>query len=83
MIDRRSIALLGIGALVAAAIVASTRHPMAAGGTTSNTAWGDPDLQGLWRGLHRINFERPPNLQGKEFFTDEEIAKQKKGAKAH
>ncbi|MBI2829446.1 MAG: hypothetical protein HYX77_09285 [Acidobacteria bacterium] len=40
------------------------------------TAWGDPDLQvpGVWRGLHKVPFERPPELQDREFRTDAEVA---------
>ena len=38
------------------------------------TAWGDPDLQGIWRGLHRVNFERAPEDAGREFRTEAEVA---------
>ena len=70
-----------------AAVVALASTPMAgqapraeadtaaSGWTQPRTAWGDPDLQGIWRGLHRINFQRPPALKGREFLTDEEVAK--------
>src|SRR5262245_7053893 len=38
------------------------------------TAWGEPDLQGIWNFQYAIPFERPAKYAGKEFFTDEEIA---------
>ncbi len=38
------------------------------------TAWGHPDLQGTWSNATRTPLERPTDLGGKEFFTDEEWA---------
>ena len=38
------------------------------------TAWGDPDLQGVWRYEAVVPFERPRELEGREFLTPEEIA---------
>ena len=52
----------------AAATVGST--PSAA----PRTAWGDPDLQGIWRGLEVVPFQRPLALGDREFFTDAEVA---------
>ena len=78
------------GAVTAVLALASMpiagQEPQAAAGTAASawtptqTAWGDPDLQGIWRGLHRINFQRPPALEGKEFLTDEEVATLEKRA---
>lgn len=42
--------------------------------TVPRTAWGDPDLQGVWRYEATIPLERPGELEGREFLTDEEIA---------
>ena len=42
------------------------RHP--------RTAWGDPDLQGVWRYEAAIALERPGQFQGRESLTDEEVA---------
>ena len=42
------------------------------------TAWGDPDLQGLWQGLTGVPLERPNRFQGREFLTDAELAAKKK-----
>jgi hypothetical protein len=38
------------------------------------TPWGDPDLQGIWSNRTMTRLERPPELTGKEFFTEEEAA---------
>ena len=38
------------------------------------TAWGDPNLQGVWRYESTIAFERPKELEGRELLTDEEVA---------
>ena len=41
---------------------------------TPVTAWGDPDLQGIWVGSTLTPMERPARLEGKEFLSAEEIA---------
>ena len=38
------------------------------------TPWGQPDLQGIWDFRTLTPMERPPELGGREFFTDEEAA---------
>ena len=38
------------------------------------TPWGTPDLQGIWIGSTLTPFERPEDLTGKEFLTQEEVA---------
>jgi hypothetical protein len=42
------------------------------------TAWGDPDLQGVWRYEAAIALERPPQFEGREFLTDEEVAQRQR-----
>ena len=42
--------------------------------TAPRTADGQPDLQGLWTNATITPFERPKDLAGKEFFTEEEAA---------
>ena len=45
-------------------------------GTPSRTAWGDPDLQGVYTFSTRTPMERPDELAEKEFLTEEELAEQ-------
>ena len=40
--------------------------------TRSTTAWGDPDLQGVWSYASLTPLERPVAVAGREFFTREE-----------
>src|SRR5438477_265806 len=42
--------------------------------TAPRTADGQPDLQGLWTNATITPFERPKDLAGKEFFTQQEAA---------
>ena len=45
-----------------------------ADGASLRTPWGEPDLQGVWRNETETPFERPDELAGKEFYTEEEAA---------
>jgi hypothetical protein len=45
---------------------------------TPRTAWGDPDLQGVWRYEGAIPLERPTQLEGREALTDQEVAERQK-----
>src|SRR5262252_4551766 len=38
------------------------------------TAWGEPDLQGIWTDEYQTPLQRPAKFAGKESFTDEERA---------
>ena len=40
----------------------------------SRTAWGDPDLQGVWDFRTVTPMERPAEFEGKQFLTNEEVA---------
>ena len=42
--------------------------------TQPRTAWGDPDLQGVWRNEAGVNLERPEKFAGKPLLTDAEVA---------
>ena len=63
--------------LLAAAQVADqapARAATAARTAMPRTLWGDPDLQGIWEGRSRTPLERPKELAGKEFLTEQEAA---------
>ena len=43
--------------------------------TPSTTAWGEPDLEGIWSGGYILTpLERPARFADKEFLTDEDVA---------
>ena len=80
--NRRSIALLGAAAIVAAAVVTSTAPSTAAEGPTSKTAWGDPDLQGIWSQKYQIPLQRPARDAGKPLLTPDEVT-QREAERTH
>ena len=41
----------------------------------SPTAWGDPDLQGVWTSSGATPMERPDEYQGRETLSDAEVAR--------
>ena len=47
---------------------------LVAGQSTPQTPWGDPDLQGTWSNSTTTPMERPVDLEGREFLTEEERA---------
>jgi hypothetical protein len=49
-------------------------------GTPPRTAWGDPDLQGVWENLQRAPLERPKEFGTREFMTEQEAAERAKRA---
>ena len=73
---RRFVLLVVAGSAFAAAgtLVAQTSHAGARKWTPPKTAWGEPDLQGTWTNETITPFERPKNLAGKAFLTEEEAA---------
>ena len=62
--------LAGLSTVIALAWVA----PLPAGQGLPQTPWGDPDLQGVWTGSTMTPLERPQDLAGREFLTEEEAA---------
>lgn len=44
------------------------------GWTSPRTAWGDPDLQGIWNNVTATSLERPAALADRARLTDEEAA---------
>jgi hypothetical protein len=70
---KRAVALIA-GVMVASAAVSlvaqSKAKPYAA-----KTAWGDPDLQGVWDYKTITPLERPANFGDRQFLNDDEVAR--------
>src|SRR2546426_9115541 len=68
--------LILVGALIAVVVipvpVAGQQSP-ATNWTPSRTAWGDPDLQGVYTFSTQTPVERPKELAGKAFYTEAEL----------
>ena len=64
--------------VLAAGIAVVSLAPVAVAGQAAadppRTPWGDPDLQGIWTGSTLTPLERPKELAGKQFLTEEETA---------
>ena len=73
MSDRCLAGLLVAVVSLAPSLVASQDGP-SSGPTIPRTAWGDPDLQGVWTGSTLTPLERPEELAGRTFYTEEEAA---------
>src|SRR5262245_28787634 len=74
------LASIGVAVVILAVIVllkvAPTSVGRARGGDAqaSGTAWGEPNLQGLWTYDYEVPLQRPARYANREFFTDEERA---------
>jgi hypothetical protein len=86
---KRMLALGGIG--VSLMICSPPQSAMAqqpagrnTGWTPPKTAWGEPDLQGMWPLNHLIStpFQRPEKFGDRRFLTDEEFAAAQNSAEA-
>ena len=82
-----ALALLIAVALLAPVPVAAQAQPSAANTTAAAKTWtpprtpdGQPDLQGIWSNATLTPLERPRELAGKRFFTEEEAAEYEKRA---
>ena len=64
----------GASALVAALALLAAAPAAAQPADSSRTAWGDPDLQGVWDYRTITPMERPLELAGKQVLTEEEAA---------
>ena len=63
-------------ALVAAVVLpaAAQTSATAGGGAVPRTAWGHPDLQGIWNNFTTTPLERPESLGDQEFLSAEQAA---------
>src|SRR5438876_8081734 len=72
--SNRRVALLGI----AAGVMALWLVPVAGQSPALKTAWGAPDLQGIWENTVVTPFERDKALGTREFLTAQELADKEK-----
>jgi hypothetical protein len=63
-----------------AARTAPSAGPPAKAYTALRTPWGEPDLQGTFSNRTITPFERPANVNGREYFTPDEVAAMEKRA---
>jgi hypothetical protein len=75
--------------VMAVALVAAPTMPAAGqtlpsgdGAAVPRTAWGDPDLQGIWNNFTTTPLERPESLGEQEFLSPEEAAASEEQAAA-
>jgi len=76
---KRLLEMLGVVAVILAVIVLLKMAPIgvagqATTGAASKTAWGDPDLQGIWTDDFQTPLQRAVKYANKELFTDQERA---------
>jgi len=79
---KRLLTMIGVGAVIAAATVLLGLAPVpvagqaptggAKAGAAPKTAWGEPDLQGIWTDEYQTPLQRPARYANKEFFTEAE-----------
>jgi len=66
---------LGVAAVIAAVIVSVKLAPVTvAGQAPPRTAWGEPDLQGIWTNEFDVPLQRAARYGNRELLTDEEQA---------
>ena len=65
----------GARRLALAAAPVAGQGPEGGASGAPRTAWGDPDLQGIWSSSGATPMERPDEFQGRERLTDEEVAR--------
>ena len=70
----RRITPLAAAALALAVAVAATTGLAGQQYETPRTAWGDPDLQGVWNNNTVVPLQRPDQVAERETLSDEEVA---------
>src|SRR6476646_7691991 len=75
---------LGLSIMLAApaSLTAERSEGRAGKKAAPRTGWGDPDLTGIWTGSTITPLERPNELAGREFLTEQEAADLEKRALA-
>ncbi len=63
-----------LAALLSTAACRQPTSPASSDRAALVTAWGDPNLQGIWTDVYETPLQRPAKYAGREFLTEEEIA---------
>ena len=71
---QRSVAVIA-GLIVGCAVVSLGAQNKTKQAYAAKTAWGDPDLQGVWDYKTITPLERPANFGDRQFLNDEEVAR--------
>ncbi len=71
-----SVVATAVAVVSLAALPVAGQAPAAAADTWTppHTSWGHPDLQGIWTNETITPFERPDELSGKDFLSEEEAS---------
>jgi hypothetical protein len=69
-----AVVVVGLAVLLATVIVNGQDSEPAVETSVSPTAWGDPDLQGVWRNETTTPLQRPADVEGRALLTNEEVA---------
>ena len=64
--------LAAVMTLSLASVMVAGQAPAATSGTVPRTAWGAPDLQGIWRNQTVTPLERAKEFGTREFLTEQE-----------
>ena len=70
---RHVIALIGSAALALLTTLLASCGSKPAAPPTPQTAWGEPDLQGLWAQKYQIPLQRPARDAGKDLLSEDEV----------
>src|SRR5215510_7776410 len=60
--------------IVSALVIVQSTDTTAQDQAAPKTAWGEPDLQGIWTDETATPLQRPARFANQEFFTDEQRA---------
>ena len=71
---RRRLKSLGVATVITTVMVLLQLTAVPVGGQAETTAWGHPNLEGIWLDVYATPFERDAELGDREFATAEERA---------
>ena len=77
MRQRYVMAVIAVGAIALAVAPVAAQEP-GSGWTPERTAWGHPDLQGIWDQTTGTPLERAADAADREFLSDEEAAERER-----